>query len=196
MRVGRNKADGECRRPPPSALSWLALADLHFTGSRVSKPIALEPGGAGTQPSTVDEVLAMVRARGGRATPPRRTLLEVLFKADGHLNAEELAAAVQARAPEVHLSTIYRNLDDLQRLGVVVHSHLGHGPATYQLAALAHAHFICEVCGVTIEAPDQVFQGLSRTVKRKLGFSIDPHHFAILGRCAACDDRSQRSPPG
>jgi hypothetical protein len=23
-----------------------------------------------------------------------------------------------------------------------------------------------------------------------LGFSIDPHHFAILGRCAACSDRS------
>ena len=120
----------------------------------------------------------------------RRTLLEVLFEADGHLSAEELAVAVQARTPEVHMSTIYRNLEDLQRLGVVVHSHLGHGPATYQLASLAHAHFICEVCGVTIEAPDQLFLGLSRTVKSKLGFSIDPHHFAILGRCANCADHS------
>ena len=128
----------------------------------------------------------------GEAGPPRHggTLLEVLFEADGHLSAEELAVAVQARTPEVHMSTIYRNLEDLQRLGVVVHSHLGHGPATYQLASLAHAHFICEVCGVTIEAPDQLFQGLSKTVKSKLGFSIDPHHFAILGRCAACYDRS------
>jgi Fur family transcriptional regulator, ferric uptake regulator len=141
----------------------------------------------------VDEVLALVRARGGRATPPRRTLLEVLFETDGHLSAEELAAAVQAKAPEVHMSTIYRNLEDLQRLGVVVHSHLGHGPATYQLAALAHGHFICEVCGATIEAPDQLFQGLSRTVKSKLGFSIDPHHFAILGRCASCAERSPES---
>ena len=141
----------------------------------------------------MDGVLALVRARGGRATPPRRTLLEVLFQADGHLNAEELAVAVQARTPEVHMSTIYRNLEDLQRLGVVVHSHLGHGPATYQLASLAHAHFICEVCGVTIEAPDQLFQGLSRTVKSKLGFSIDPHHFAILGRCAGCNDHSVRA---
>jgi Fur family transcriptional regulator, ferric uptake regulator len=122
-------------------------------------------------------------------------LLEVLFEADGHLSAEELAVAVQARTPEVHMSTIYRNLEDMQRLGVVVHSHLGHGPATYQLASLAHAHFICEVCGVTIEAPDQLFLGLSRTVKSKLGFSIDPHHFAILGRCADCDDHSTRRSP-
>ena len=127
-----------------------------------------------------------MRARGGRVTYSRRILLEVLFRARSHLTAEELASAVQARAPGVHMSTIYRNLDDLQRLGVIVHSHLGHGPATYQLASLAHAHFICELCGATIEAPDVLFSGLARSVKAKLGFSIDPHHFAILGRCNAC----------
>jgi Fur family transcriptional regulator, ferric uptake regulator len=153
----------------------------------VSKPLAPRSTGAGQPPSSVDEVLDLVRARGGRATPPRRTLLEVLFESDEHLSAEELAAAVQSRSPEVHISTIYRNLEDLQRLGVVVHSHLGHGPATYQLASLAHAHFICELCGATIEAPDELFGGLARTVKSRLGFSIDPRHFAILGRCAACE---------
>jgi Fur family ferric uptake transcriptional regulator len=86
----------------------------------------------------------------------------------------------------VHISTIYRNVEDLQRLGVIVHTHLGHGPATYQLASLAHAHLICEECGATIEAPDDLFRGLARTARTKLGFSIDPRHFAILGRCASC----------
>ena len=151
----------------------------------MSKP----PGGAGmptTEASTVDDVLASVRARGGRATPSRRALLDVLFHAEGHLSAEELAAAVEARAPGVNMSTIYRNLEDLQRLGVIVHSHLGHGPATYQVASSAHAHFICDDCGATVEAPDELFQGLARTAQAKLGFSIDPHHFAILGRCAGC----------
>jgi len=113
-------------------------------------------------------------------------LLEVLFEADGHLTAEDMAQAVQSRAPDVHISTIYRNLEDLQDLGVVVHSHLGHGPATYQLASLAHGHFMCEACGATLEAPDELFVGLARTVKARLGFRIDPHHFAMLGRCAAC----------
>ena len=138
------------------------------------------------QAPTVDEILVSVRAGGGRATLSRRAVLEVLFCAEGHLTAEELAAAVQARAPGVYISTIYRNLDELQRLGVVVHTHLGHGPATYQLASSAHAHFICESCGATMEGADELFQGLARPVKAKLGFSIDPHHFAILGRCAGC----------
>jgi Fur family ferric uptake transcriptional regulator len=137
--------------------------------------------------ASVDDVLDLVRARGGRATSSRRILLEVLFEATDHLSAEELAAAVQSRAPDVHLSTIYRNVDDLQRLGVVVHSHLGHGAASYQLASLAHAHLICEECGKRIEASDDLFRGLARAAKERLGFTIDPHHFAIQGRCAECD---------
>lgn len=156
-----------------------------FYAGGVSKPLAPRDAGI-VDFATVDDVLALVRSRGGRATPSRRVLLEVLFEAEGHLSAEELAEAVQARAPDVHISTIYRNLEDLQRLGVVVHTHLGHGRATYQLASLAHAHFICEECGATIEAPDEMFRGLARTAKTRLGFSIDPRHFAILGRCAAC----------
>ena len=136
--------------------------------------------------TSVDEVLDLVRARGGRATSSRRMLLEVLFQADDHLSAEEIGALVQQRAPDVHISTIYRNLEELQALGVVVHTHLGHGPATYQLASAAHAHFICEDCGKMIEAPDELFRGLARTAWDRLGFRIDPHHFAILGRCAEC----------
>jgi hypothetical protein len=73
----------------------------------MSKPLA-PPNPREADFSTVDKVLTLVRARGGRATTSRRILLEVLFEADGHLSAEELAEAVQARAPDVHISTIYR----------------------------------------------------------------------------------------
>lgn len=128
----------------------------------------------------------MLRARGGRATTSRRMLLEVLFESDDHRSAEELAAVVQARAPEVHLSTIYRNLEELEQLGVIAHTHLGHGPATYQLAASAHAHLLCERCGRRYEAHADLFAGLAQAAQERYGFTIDPRHFAILGRCAEC----------
>jgi Fur family transcriptional regulator, ferric uptake regulator len=112
--------------------------------------------------------------------------LEVLFAADGHMSAEELADAVQTRAPDVHLSTIYRNLEELERLGVVVHSHLGHGPATYHLAASAHCHFVCEHCGSAVKAPDELFVSLADRAQKEFGFTIDPHHFSIFGRCRNC----------
>jgi Fe2+ or Zn2+ uptake regulation protein len=131
-------------------------------------------------------VIAFLRSRGSRVTSTRRILLEVLFAADGHMSAEALAEAVQVRAPDVHLSTIYRNLEELEHLGVISHSHLGHGPSSYLLASHAHAHFICGDCGKMIEAPEEMFRGLARSALDDLGFAIDPKHFAILGRCADC----------
>jgi Fur family ferric uptake transcriptional regulator len=136
--------------------------------------------------ATVDDVIALLRSRGGRATSSRRVLLEVLFEAEGHLSAEELTEAVRARAPDVHVSTIYRNLEDLQGMGVLVHTHVGHGPATYQLASSAHAHFVCEECGAMLEAPEELLRSLARGARDRLGFAVNPRHFAILGRCAAC----------
>ena len=145
-----------------------------------------EPPPAELAPSSVEGVLALVRASGGRATASRRVLLEVLFESSDHRSVEDLTAAVQARAPEVHLSTIYRNLEELERLGVIVHTHLGHGPATYQLAGDAHSHLICGRCGRRFEAPEEMFDGLAREALARYGFTIDPRHFAILGRCADC----------
>jgi Fur family ferric uptake transcriptional regulator len=136
--------------------------------------------------TTVEGVLDMVRKHGGRITSSRRLLLRALFDSKGHRTAEDLAAEVQEQAPDIHLSTIYRNLDELERLGVIVHAHLGHGPATYHLASSAHGHFVCEECGQMIEAPDALFGGLARAAKAQFGFTIDPHHFAMLGRCATC----------
>ena len=147
---------------------------------------ATPPGAAPAEAATVDEVLALLREHGGRATSSRRLLLGALFAAHGHRTAEDLAAEVQAQSPDVHLSTIYRNLEELERLGVIVHAHLGHGPATYHLASAAHGHFVCEECGKMTEVPDELFAGLARAAASRYGFAIDPHHFAVLGRCRDC----------
>ena len=128
----------------------------------------------------------MLRQHGGRVTSSRRILLRSLFTSTDHRTAEELAAEVQAEAPDIHISTIYRNLDELERLGIVVHSHFGHGPATYHVATAVHGHFVCEECGTLIEVPDDLFAGLAEAAQTQFGFTISPHHFAMLGRCARC----------
>jgi len=127
-----------------------------------------------------------MREAGGRATPARRLLLQVLFAEDTHRSAEELAAAVQAQAPDVNISTIYRNLDELVRLGVVDRTYLGGGPAAYHLATATHGHIVCEQCGAMTEVPDELFGDLARVVAARYGFAIAPHRFAVTGLCADC----------
>ena len=134
----------------------------------------------------MEAIVAQLRGGGARVTTARRLLITTLLNAVGHPTAEELLAAVRAMAPDVHASTVYRNLEELERLGVVVHTHLGHGAATYHLATEAHGHLVCENCGDTVEADSEVFEGLARAAEERYGFVLRPYHFAVLGLCAGC----------
>ncbi len=133
-----------------------------------------------------EPILALLRARGGRVTTSRRAILETLLGVAGHVTAEALTARVQAVQPDVHESTVYRFLDELERLGVVDHVHLGHGPAVYHLAADAHHHLVCDGCGAVEEVPDEVFADLRGRLQAEFGFALQPRHFAVTGHCRAC----------
>lgn len=122
----------------------------------------------------------------GRVTTARRALLEALARSDQHRNAEDLADEVRAAFPAVHRATIYRSLDALTEMGLIEHTHLGHGPAVYHLAEGAHHHLVCEGCGIVIEAPSALFEDLSRILKGDYGFEVTSRHFAVMGRCRAC----------
>lgn len=133
-----------------------------------------------------EPILAMLRAHGGRVTTSRRAILETFLGVGGHVTAEALTIRVQLAQPDVHESTVYRFLDELERLGVVDHVHLGHGPAVYHLTSDAHHHLVCERCGAVVEIPEEVFAGLRVRLADDFGFSVEPRHFAVTGRCRAC----------
>ena len=98
-----------------------------------------------------------LRARGYRVTPQRQLVLEAVTKLE-HATPEEIWADVQQTARGVNISTIYRALELLEQLGLVTHTHLGHGAPRYHLAAEAeHVHLVCSNCGrITQVAPDAV----------------------------------------
>lgn len=139
-------------------------------------------------PAALDDILERLRAAGGRITTARRALVAALLDHEGHPTAEDLATAVQAGQPDVHQTTIYRILDDLERLGVVEHTHLGHGPAIYHLSASAHPHVVCERCGEVLPVDRKSFDALARQLRHDHGFVIRPGHFAVTGRCRKCAD--------
>ncbi len=135
---------------------------------------------------TIDEVLAGLRERGGRATPARRLLLGVLFRDRKHHSVEDLTREVQALSPDINISTIYRNLEEFVRLGVVDRVYFGGGPATYHLAPGGHGHLVCDSCGGVTEVPGEMFGDLAASLALTYGFAADPHQFAVTGRCADC----------
>ena len=127
-----------------------------------------------------------LRARGYRVTPQRQLVLAAVTKLE-HATPEEIWADVQQTASGVNISTIYRSLELLEQLGLVTHTHLGHGAPSYHLAAEAeHVHLVCSQCGrITEVAPDAVAPLVS-ALDEKYGFNTDVGHLTVFGGCEAC----------
>ena len=80
--------------------------------------------------------------KGLRLTPQRELVLSAV-RALGHATPEEVAEKVRQTHPGINLSTVYRNLETLENVGLVQHTHLGHGGATYHAAEeLTHLHLV------------------------------------------------------
>lgn len=129
---------------------------------------------------------AELRSRGYRLTPQRQLVLEAVGEL-GHATPEELVTAVRRTASGVNISTVYRTLELLEELGLVQHTHLGHGAPTYSVAGNDdHVHLVCRDCdGVEEAATDLVADVVARLAHEK-GFTVDVSHFALFGRCKVC----------
>jgi Fur family ferric uptake transcriptional regulator len=138
--------------------------------------------------NAIDEVMSLIRERGGRSTTPRRAVLEELIRAAGDLRvAEQIVSGVQAGHPNIGDSTVYRTLDLLEELGLVSHVHLGHGPSHWYLSGNRRRWYLtCTHCGNATEADPAAFDSLATDVAGRTGFVLDAGHFAVTGICASC----------
>ena len=131
-----------------------------------------------------------LRRLGERVTAARRAVIAVLASTDEHLSATEVAERAQAQGDELHLASVYRAVDTLTRLGLVVHTHLPGGSTTYHLATPAsparHAHAQCSRCGAVVDVPEEWLRPLSDRLDDELGFLLAPTHGALIGLCARC----------
>lgn len=127
-----------------------------------------------------------LRARGYRLTPQRQLVLEAVGEL-GHATPEDIATAVRRTAAGVNISTVYRTLELLEQLGLVQHTHLGHGAPAYSVATDDdHVHLVCRDCGQVQEADAAVLGDAVRRLAQEQGFALDVGHVALFGRCADC----------
>jgi Fur family ferric uptake transcriptional regulator len=127
-----------------------------------------------------------LRGRGYRLTPQRQLVLEAVNSL-GHATPDEVCARVRETAGGVNISTVYRTLELLEELGLITHTHLGHGSPTYHSADEAdHLHLVCRDCGAVEEADISLSEPLSKRLADAHGFDVDVSHFAIFGRCRRC----------
>jgi Fur family ferric uptake transcriptional regulator len=131
-----------------------------------------------------------------RWTLPREGILNLLNRSSRHMSAKEIYGALSTMNPGLGLTTVYRTLELLYRLGLVQKVISGDGQSRYELRGVDkkdhHHHLICTKCGKIIDYRDFVQEELELVEKteemlaKKHNFLIQDHNIEFLGLCEKC----------
>jgi Fur family ferric uptake transcriptional regulator len=142
---------------------------------------------------------------GYRLTVPRQAILAALSKASKHFSAEELYHAVHKKYPAIGMATVYRTLDLLCQIGLILKFEFGDGLSRYELAVgpdeRHHHHLVCTTCSRVIdfselvEEETRVTKELEKVLAKKYTFKIDTHQIHFLGLCEKCLSGLKESKP-
>jgi len=137
------------------------------------------------------------RGGGYRITVPRQIILQVLDESKKHLSAEEIYLKVHQIYPTIGLTTVYRTLELLVRIGLVFKFDFGDGRARYELShgdndTSHHHHLICTNCGRVIDYDDfveeemELIRKTEKELAKKYDFEIKNHTIQFYGLCKKC----------
>ncbi len=128
----------------------------------------------------------LIRQQGFRVTPQRQMIMDAIQAGAGHSTPEEIYQRVHIKAPAVNRATVYRTLDFLCEMRLVVAAQIG-GQMYYELAGeQPHHHLICRKCNHVEQIDHQVVKQLFDDVDREKSFLIDMDHLALFGVCQNC----------
>jgi Fur family transcriptional regulator, ferric uptake regulator len=149
-----------------------------MTPARTRRPLGVD---------SFDGAIAALRAGGLRVSAARRLVLEALFAADGPVSADHIAGGGDGRGTPLEPTSVYRNLEHLEAMGIVRHVHLGHGPGLYALIGQGEREYlVCEACGAVTAVEPARLDAARAAIRAELGYEARFTHFAVHGLCGAC----------
>jgi Fur family ferric uptake transcriptional regulator len=144
---------------------------------------------------TIEEVKERLRAKEYKLTPQRQIILETFLNVgDKHLSAEDVYNIVKKQHPDIGLATVYRTLELLSELEVLIRMDFGDGRSRYELNegdTHQHHHLICLQCGAVKEFEDDLLETLEEVIARKSKFKIMDHQLKFYGYCTECQQRAK-----
>lgn len=137
----------------------------------------------------MDEVRSIFRTflkkRHQRQTPERFAVLEEIYAAQGHFDADELYIRLKQKGGRVSRATVYNTLELLLECELVVRHQFGTNQAKYERAYSywQHDHLICMDCNEVFEFCDPRLQGVREMVAEVFQFEIKSHSLHVHGHC-------------
>ena len=133
-------------------------------------------------------VLAESKRHTGAA---RRTLVELLDSQSCALSAVEIEDALRERERPIGRASIYRILDELERLHLVQKVQVGQAMARYEPIRghnEHHHHLVCDSCGVVLPFSDPGLENAIKALSARVPIDVTEHEIVLHGACHDCAD--------
>lgn len=128
-----------------------------------------------------------------RMTKQRQVILEELCKVTSHPTADEMYQMIRKRLPKISLGTVYRNLEILSSLGMVLKLDVGGTQKRFDGNVNPHHHVRCASCGCVADLMDMpVDKTLEQKAQEYTDFRIERHSLEFIGTCPSCQDAETR----
>jgi len=121
-----------------------------------------------------------------RNTLQRKIILDTVIKLKTHPSIEEVYAEIQKDYPTISKTTVYRNLRQLAKNGLIRAVSLLDDLERYDGCTTQHYHFKCKYCGSIFDVEIEYLADINETVQRKYGYKVYEHELVFNGICAKC----------
>lgn len=141
------------------------------------------------QEDTIQEVKEIFRdylkKNSHRQTPERFMVLEEIYRADGHFDADDMYFRMKNTGYRVSRATVYNTLDLLVECGLVQRHQFRQNQSYYERAYAyrQHDHIICDSCGAVIEFCDPRIREIQTMMENIHNFNISGHSLHFYGAC-------------
>jgi Fur family ferric uptake transcriptional regulator len=151
--------------------------------------------GIAVHPAWAERARNALTEAGYRRGGARSAVVTLLAEQPCALAVAELMELLAERDRAVSRASVYRVLEELERLGLVQRVEVGLGIARYEATGSGvghHHHLVCERCKRVEPFTDE---GLERAIARlsgRLALQAAEHEIVIRRACASCAEISRR----
>ena len=119
---------------------------------------------------------------GLKMTGQRKIILRVLDEAEDHPAVETVYDRARALDPSISMATVYRTLNLLDELNLVVRHEFNENFARYETNTDHHHHLIDVESGAVIEFQNEEIEQMKQRIAHDLGYDLVECRLELYGR--------------
>ncbi|MBE6901878.1 MAG: transcriptional repressor [Ruminococcaceae bacterium] len=108
-----------------------------------------------------------------------------------HPTADQVYTALKADNPNLSLGTVYRNLNQLSELGMLLKIRIADGSDRFDGRTDAHYHMVCDKCTQVFDVELSELDSLNDIVAEKYGHQLTIVTLNLNGICCDCRKNEQ-----